>query len=116
MDILIKALWLVKIIGFIFVGWKYGVRNFNEYSHDFDNNIESIFAFIAGSGVGLVETIKAHIGTDFSWLFFLMAQSFLAIVFKALVTSLITFYFTKFLKDPRKLFNFVKEKYNKWKS
>lgn len=70
MDILIKILWLVKLVGFIFVGWRYGINNFNKYSHDFDDNVERIFAFIAGSSVGLVETIKAHIDTDFGWLFF----------------------------------------------
>lgn len=107
MEILGKIFWVIKAIGFVFLCWRYGFDGFNQYSKDFDHNVESVFAFMAGSAVGISEILKTY-QTDLSGLFFLVVTSLFGIIIKSLLTVLVTFYFTKFLKNPPKGIEFVK--------
>lgn len=123
MELIGKVFLIFKIAIFVSLIWKYGFNGYNAFNQDFERvyrdvvepNLEMGLAFIAGSSVGISETIKAHIDTDFGWLFFLAFSSFISVVVKALLTSLITFYFTKFLKDPSKAYNWIKNKIKSWK-
>jgi Na+/glutamate symporter len=115
MEIIGKFFWFIKVIGFVFLCWKYGLDGFNNYSLDFDNNVESVFAFIAGSAVGISEIFNTY-QSDLTGLFFLMVTSLLITIIKALLTVLITFYFTKFLKNPPKGIEWIKNIFIKKKN
>lgn len=114
MEILGKLFWAIKAIGFVFLCWRYGFDGFNQYSKDFDHNVESVFAFMAGSAVGISEILKTY-QTDLSGLFFLVATSLFGIIIKSLLTVLVTFYFTKFLKNPPKGLQWIKDNFVKKK-
>jgi predicted PurR-regulated permease PerM len=123
MELLGKIYFLFKIAVFALLIWKYGFNGFEKYNKDFDNyystfiepHIESILAFTAGSTVGISEILRTH-QADLSGLFFLMATSLVGVIIKALLTVLVTFYFTKFLRNPPKALEWLKDKFLKKKS
>lgn len=122
MEILAKIYFIFKIAIFALLIWKYGFNGFEKYNKDFDNyysnfiepHIESIIAFTAGSVVGISDILKSY-QTDLTGLFFLIATSFIGVIIKALLTVLVTFYFTKFLRNPPKGIQWLKDKFVKKK-
>lgn len=115
MEVLGKIIFVVKAICFLFIGWKYGIDGFDRYSHDFDNNLESIIGLSASTLVAVDSLFKVYGVTTFSDLFYLSFFSVLAMTVKAIITLSITFYFTKFLKNPPKAIQFVKSIFKKEK-
>lgn len=123
MEIIGKIFFVIKVAGFALLIWKYGFFGYDNYSKDFEHfystaiepHIESIVAFTAGSTVGINEVLRTH-QTDLSGLFFLVATSFIGVVVKALLTVAITFYFTKFLRNPPKGIQWLRDKFIKKKT
>jgi hypothetical protein len=114
MEILIKIIPIIKVILFTVMWIKYGF-DYKQYSKDFDSflyniseNIEQTVAVTLAAMLGVSEGLKssAHILKD-------SAISFFVLFFKTLFTVTISFYFTKFLKNPP---DFIKKAKTKFKT
>ena len=108
MEILGKLLLLIKVIIGVFSIWRY--KSLDAYNKAFDETPEYFLSLFVGTTVSITESIKTY-KEDFSGIFFLALTSLFGVVFKAIISVAITFYFTKFLKNPPKGIEWIKSKF-----
>jgi hypothetical protein len=112
MEILIKIIPIIKVILFTVMWIRYGL-NYKQYSQDFDSflyniseNIEQTVAVTLAAMLGVSEGLKTstHLLAD-------SAISLFVLFFKTLFTVTVSFYFTKFLKNPPEFIKGTKTKF-----